>query len=184
MDSHYKCMLIEDRKITCTFVFKQAKVYPSGSKYIHISGHCKDCGGQLQALCMKEPPVHSLMLFECVLKNSDDSLHSGSKCRLAGQMRENVAKDLCEDKLEPHVWRARQANELMDFGDAEPSHLPDLATLRKAKQERSDKELQHKNPVLPLQELQHSASYSGSIHDIGLDKFFITIGAKPKCIDK
>ncbi|XP_061154987.1 protein orai-2 isoform X1 [Syngnathus typhle] len=60
----------------------------------------------------------------------------------------------------------------MDFGDPEPSHLPNLATLRKAKQEKNDLALGDKNPILSLQMLKYSAPHSDSIKDIGLDKFF------------
>jgi len=60
----------------------------------------------------------------------------------------------------------------MDCGDPEPSHLPNLATLRKAKQELRDIELGDKDPILSLQMLKYSAPHSGSIKDIGLDKFF------------
>ncbi|CAL9701890.1 unnamed protein product [Knipowitschia caucasica] len=60
----------------------------------------------------------------------------------------------------------------MDFGDPEPSHLPNLATLRKAKQEKKDVELGDKDPIISLQLLKYSAPHSGNIKDIGLDKFF------------
>ncbi|KAG5848605.1 hypothetical protein ANANG_G00100290 [Anguilla anguilla] len=59
----------------------------------------------------------------------------------------------------------------MDVGDPEPSHLPNLVTLRKAKQERGDKELGNRDPILSLQLLKYSMPHNGSIHDIGLDKF-------------
>ncbi len=69
--------------------------------------------------------------------------------------------------MESHVWRASEATKLMDFGDPEPSHLPNLATLRKAKQERNALELGDKDPILALQMLKYSAPHSGSIKDIG-----------------
>ena len=61
------------------------------------------------------------------------------------------------------MWRAAKAKKLMSLGDPEPSHLPCLSTLRKAKSERGSKELQHKDPVLSLQLLTYSANLSGII---------------------
>jgi len=60
----------------------------------------------------------------------------------------------------------------MDFGDPEPSHLPNLTTLHKAKQEGNDFKLGKKAYIVSLQMLKYSAHHSGSIKDIGLDKFF------------
>lgn len=74
--------------------------------------------------------------------------------------------------MEPAVWRSVKAADLMDVGDPEPSHLPNLATLRKAKQERKDLELGDKDPIASLQLLKYSVTHSGSIRDIGLDRFF------------
>ncbi|GAA6077503.1 golgin subfamily A member 6-like protein 22 isoform X1 [Tachysurus ichikawai] len=76
-----------------------------------------------------------------------------------------VSKELCEGRMEPHVWRASEATKLMDFGDPEPSHLPNLATLCKAKQERNDLELGDKDPILSLQMLKYSEPHSGSIKE-------------------
>ncbi|KAF5904350.1 NOF-FB transposable element, partial [Clarias magur] len=161
-------------KSNCTFVFKRAKVHPSATNnYIVINGYCKECRGHLNMKCKREPVINSPMVFKCHISNTDDSKHTGTSKRfLAGQLRVQVAEELCEGRKEAHVWRASQATKLMDFGDPEPSHLPNLATLRKAKQQRKDLELADKNAILSLQLLKHSVPHSGSIRDIGLDKFF------------
>ncbi len=164
----------QEVKCPCTFAFKRAKVYPSVTdKYIVIRGNCKECRGHIHIKCDKKPEINSTMMFRCSLKNTDDSLHIGcSKRAMSGNLRVQISKELCEGRKEPHVWRASEATKLMDFGDPEPSHLPNLATLRKAKQERNDLELGDKDPILSLQMLKYSAPHSGSIKDIGLDKFF------------
>uniref|UniRef100_A0A3Q4H4M2 Ig-like domain-containing protein n=1 Tax=Neolamprologus brichardi TaxID=32507 RepID=A0A3Q4H4M2_NEOBR len=46
----------------------------------------------------------------------------------------------------------------MDFGDPEPSHLPNLTTLRKAKHEQNQLEVAHKNPILSLHSLKYRSS--------------------------
>lgn len=126
-------------KIPCTFVFKRAKVYPSvTNNYIEIRGYCKECHGLLDINCDREPEINSPMVLNCFIKNSDDSLHTGSSKHFrSGQLCVQIAKELCEGRMEPHIWRASQAEKLMDFGDPEPSHLPNLATVHKAKQEKN-----------------------------------------------
>lgn len=164
----------QEVKCSCTFVFKRAKVYPSATeKYIEIRGNCKECHGHIHIKCDREPEINCPVVLKCLIKNTDGSLHTGcSKRPLSGNLRVQVSKELCEGRMEPHVWRALEATKLMDFGDAEPSHLPNLATLRKAKQERNDLELGDKDPILSLQMLKYSEPHSGSIKDIGLNKFF------------
>ena len=50
--------------------------------------------------------------------------------------RVKVSEELWRGKVLPHVWRAAKDKKLMSMGDPEPSHLPSLPTLRKAKQDR------------------------------------------------
>lgn len=145
----------------------------SASKCIIIVGHCTECKGTLQMTSDTLPKEHEPVILDCSLEQVNDSLHSGKgKRNLAGEERVKVSEELWQGKELAHVWRAAKAKKLMSMGDPEPSHLPSLPTLRKAKQERGNKELQHKDPVLSLQLLKYSACLSGSIFDIGLDKFF------------
>ncbi len=94
-------------------------------------------------------------MLKCFIKNTDDSLHTGcSKHPMSGNLRVQISKELCEGRMESHVWRASEATKLMDFGDPEPSHLPNLATLRKAKQERNAFKLGDKDPILSLADVK------------------------------
>lgn len=63
----------------------------------------------------------------------------------------------------------------MDFGDSLPPHLPNLDTLRKAKQERKDKVLSFTLGVDPVQSIvkMKFEQHIGSIHGIALDLFFV-----------
>ncbi|XP_060748439.1 chromobox protein homolog 1a isoform X2 [Tachysurus vachellii] len=167
----------QDVKCFCTFAFKRAKVYPSATKkYIEIRGNCKECHGHIHIKCDGEPEINCPVVLNCLIKNTDGSIHTGcSRRAMSGvqkTLRVQVSKELCEGRMEPHVWRALEATKLMDFGDPEPSHLPNLATMRKAKQERNDLELGDKDPIFSLQMLKYSEPHSGSIKDIGLNKFF------------
>lgn len=60
------------------------------------------------------------------MRNTDLSLHT--KRFMSGNLREQITKELCEGRMEPAVWRSAKAADLMDVGDPEPGHLPNLAT--------------------------------------------------------
>lgn len=170
-------------KSSCTFTFKRAKVYPTTvSCFIKIRGFCKECSCQLYSICEQEPETHCPMVLKCVMANTDESLHTGcSKRAMFGSLRAQVTKELCEGKLQPHMWRASEAQKQMDFGDPEPSRLPNLATLRKAKQEQNQSKMAHKDPILSLQSFKYSSPHSGSIGDIGLDKCFCHYWSQTQC---
>ena len=70
---------------------------------------------------------------------------------MSGNLREKTAEELCEVRVEAAVWRSAKAAPLMDVGDPEPSHLPDLDTLQKAKRERKHLESGDKDPIVSLQ---------------------------------
>ncbi len=153
----------QEVKSPCTFTFKRAKVYPSATeKYIEIRGKCKECHGHIHIKCDREPEMNSPMMLKCFIKNTDDSLHTGcSKRPMSGNLRVQISKELCEGRMESHVWRASEATKLMDFGDPEPSHLPNLATLRKAKQERNALEQGDKDPILEDLEKADQTQWAG-----------------------
>ena len=162
-------------KSSCTLSFKRAKVYPNNisNRYVDIIGHCTECHAKLSITSDCIPEIDKSVSFKCMIQNIDERLHTGrSKRKLSGHMRAKVSQELCEGRKQPHIWRAAEALKTMDVGDPEPSHLPNLATLRKAKQERNNKELRDSDPIISLQLLKHSVPYNGSIQDIGLDKFF------------
>lgn len=164
-------------KLPCTISFKRAKVYPrSAAKCIDISGHCTECNAILCIYSDTLPEMSTPAVLKCSVNSMDDSLHTGkSKRMLSGQKRVQVSEELWEGRKLPHVWRAAEAYKMMELGDPEPSHLPSLATLRKAKQEWGDKQIGHKDPILSLQLMKYSVPHNGSIHDIGLDKFFLSL---------
>ena len=126
------------KKSECTLSFKRAKVHPnSASRCIIIDGHCTECKATLQITSETLPKEHEPVILECSLEQVNKSLHSGKgKRHLAGEERVKVSEELWRGKELPHVWRAAKDKKLMSMGDPEPSHLPSLPTLRKAKQDR------------------------------------------------
>lgn len=125
------------KKCQCTWVFKRAKVFPSGTKYLKINGTCKECRAKLFIHCDKKPNVDQTITLNCEVKNKCNHLHTGrSKRMLSGELHVHTARELCEGKKQPNTWRAAEALRLMDVDDPEPSHFHDLSVLRKAKHEQ------------------------------------------------
>ena len=139
----------ESTKSPCTITFKRAKVYPNSlSKPIDITGYCTECNARLSIVSESMPEEGKPVLLQCQIQNVDDNLHTGKrKTRLTGARRKIVSEELCKGKQLPHVWRVTEAHNIMNLGDPEPSHLPNLATLRKAKQEKKSKELGNQDPI-------------------------------------
>lgn len=89
--------------------------------------------------------------------------------------REEAGKTLLQTSATE--YRRHKSNEIKDSTEKhEPPTLYTENVLRNAKQEYKD--LQHDDvhgnyPVFCLELMKHSQPHRGSIHDIGLDKFFI-----------
>ncbi|XP_062841760.1 sorting nexin-10A [Trichomycterus rosablanca] len=126
-------------RLACTLSFKRAKVYPhSASKCIDITGHCTECNAKLCISSESLPEVNTPAVLKCRIDYIDDSLHTGkAKHMLSGEKRLPVSEKLWQGKK---LWQATEAYKIMPLGNPDPTHLPSLSTLRKAKQERGDRE--------------------------------------------
>ncbi|KAA0713703.1 hypothetical protein E1301_Tti022843 [Triplophysa tibetana] len=108
-----------------------------------------ECDAQLSITAKNMPATNEPVVLQCMICHVDDGLHTGkAKRKLSVDLRRRVSKELWEGRKQAHVWRAAEAYKMMDVGDPEPRHLPNLATLRKAKQEMGDKELGDKDPIM------------------------------------
>lgn len=64
----------------------------------------------------------------------------------------------------------------MEFEDVIPANLPSEDVVRKAKQEARDKNLnlfKVKSALASLWDMKYGLEFSGCIHEIGLDKFYL-----------
>lgn len=163
----------EASKCPCTIAFKRGKIYPNGIlKCLDIIGVCTECNAQISIYSQNLPKDSASMVLHCEIKKIAQHNQKGKKRKLSGTYRNQVSEELWDGRKVSHVWRTAAANEMMDLNDPEPSHLPSLTVLRKAKHEKGLKELGHAHPVISLQTMKYSVPYNGSIFDIGLDKFF------------
>lgn len=162
-------------KTSCTHKIHERIFFPTvASHCIDIIGHCTECDTQLSIIAENIPAANKQVVLKCMIRNVD-SLHTGkAKRKLSGALRTHVSKELWEGWKPAHVWRAAEAYKMMDVGDTGPSHLPNLATLRKIQQEMGDKKLGDKNPIMSLHLINYSVLHNGSIHDIETMIFAIT----------
>lgn len=142
--------IYEQTHIECVFSFKRAKIYKRKDLkcYSSFDGKCVECGGILSGQLFLKPGKKEDTIFNCKLKNAPHDFHHTKKRQLRGDLRSQVAGELLDAKKSAAEWRREQAATI-PFGKSVPPTLPDLATLRKAKQEELDDRLQLKtdNPV-------------------------------------
>ncbi|EFN86949.1 120.7 kDa protein in NOF-FB transposable element, partial [Harpegnathos saltator] len=103
----------------------------------------------------------------------NDVKHS-TKRPLNGEKKIEISQRLAAGTLSATTWRRQEVTKVMNLYDSEPPHLYKASTLRKAKQERQDINLQIKGSCVfsNLQTMKYS-NHAGSIHGIGYDPFFI-----------
>jgi len=55
----------------------------------------------------KKEARYIYQIFKCSRQNTDDSLHTGcSKRAMSDNLHVQISKELCEGRMESHVWRA------------------------------------------------------------------------------
>jgi len=167
----------QQQKFSCTISFKKHDVHLSCSAryYISIHGSCKECNALILGKIMRRPCDDVDVKIHFTAFNVEEENHLYEKKRqLRGQRREIVTKTLIENKMDAITFRREEAKRLKDFGDVEPSIIPNAAVLRKAKEQSLLEKhgFSYVNPVLNLLESSKQGKYCGAIHSIGLLEFF------------
>lgn len=159
---------------TCAWIFKYHCVNPTGSKFIIISGKCKECNSVINAFNDTGPDENDCLTLTCNITAGDGSEHLGIyKRKLVGEKREIIVKQLASGTL-PINWRRNQATNITS--DVEPGTLYSLAVLRKCKQEFIDKQNQLPSVKCPIQSLlimKYTQPYNNFLHNIAADKFHV-----------
>lgn len=93
---------------------------------------------------------------------------------MKGKRRIQVSKEMVDANILPCMWRRKEADKLMSFGDNEPSHLPNANVLRKAKEQRRNIDLgiSVTDPIENIKQMKYG-THAEHIHSIGLDPFFV-----------
>jgi len=83
-----------------------------------------------------------------------------------------IAREQIDKNMSADVIRRHFASKIMNFGDLEPPHVLTSNVIRCAKSRILSKDRIHNDPILGLCIMKHFNQSSGSIHDIGYDRFF------------
>lgn len=166
--------LYDKTKLPCALAFGGCQMSKTGI-YVTVTGTCEECGCKFTGKIINKPETQSSVVMECFLENCDLRIQHVKKRQLRGQRRVEICKSLVERNKKPCVLRRDLADKLMEFGDAEPPHLPKINTLRKAKQLSKDQSLGVIQGIDPLTRIlqMKGAMYAGSIHGVGADPFFV-----------
>jgi hypothetical protein len=155
------------KKNRCTYSFKVANV----GKKIKIYGKCSQCKCDILITEVCEDLIQN-HVFDVQFSNIDLSFqHSKKKRRIIGAYRKEIIDQRCNTSS-VMIKSSLTSNE-MDYGDPEPSHIPNSKAISEAFYRDKSKVRIHNNPLLALQIMKHRGKYSGSIHDIGLDPILV-----------
>lgn len=132
--------IYDEIKLPCALVFKNCKISSTGF-FLTVHGTCNECNCIFKG-CIVNKPIHQKdVLMECSLENFDDSIKHKKKRQLKGQRRIEIARNMIDSNTLPSLWRRKEADKIMEFGDPEPPYLPKTNVLRKAKEHEKNKDL-------------------------------------------
>lgn len=166
----------QQQKFNCTIIFKKHDVNLSTSAkyYISVHGICKECKATIKGKIMFRPRDNVDVKIHFVVRNILEENHSYEKKALKSKRRQIVTSVLIDKKLDVVTFRRQEAERLKDFGDIEPSIIPNSAVLRKAKEQALIEQygFLYTNPALHLLQSAKQSKYCGAIHNVGLLEFF------------
>lgn len=163
----------EQTKIACAIVYKRAKIYTSSFHYCVFYGNCKTCNSELKGTLDVKPPINNRAIFHCVYKGNYQKCLKKQKRRTPSEKKLLYTNKLVNEKVSASMLRRSEANDLMEFGDNEPSHLPTANALRITKCRAIKDQREDDDPILALCKLKHIHPYLNIIKDIGYDRFFV-----------
>jgi hypothetical protein len=166
--------LWECHKLPCPYSIIRGQVTcGEDTEFIKIAALCKECGASATGVVLFKPLEGESVSLTWRAPDTRKVPHSRSRW-LTGATRQQVGKELRRNCAS--AYRRELAFLKMDQGDLKPPTLWSNSVLRKAKQDYKEQELGtkgHGSPINSLVILKYSAKYAGTIHDIGIDKFFV-----------
>lgn len=154
-------------------MFKRCKISETDT-YATIYAKCPDCQSNFSGKIINKPKDNIDVQMECRVRNFNADITHTKKRPLSGQQRVEISQSLAMGTMSATTWRRQETTKIMTLYDSESPHLYNPFTLRKAKQERRDLDLQVKGSCAytNLQNMKY-INHAGSIHSIGYDPFFV-----------
>lgn len=162
--------------IPCVFSFKRNKVRISDDhtrKFITATAQCKECTAEMYVSAEEEPGVGNPLILHIRAPDTRSIVHL-KKSQLRGDKRRNVGDEML--KTLSCNWRREKINKEITFGEKEPPNILSLRVCRDARQEAVHRKLgtpKLKDPILSLAEMKSVPKYTGDIHTISYDNFFV-----------
>lgn len=157
----------EQTRKSCPIVYKYAKLFPYGTEYLKLVGHCSSCNSILKGSVLNRP--ETCVTINCNYIGSFNKCNSGKKRRLIGKKRDEYLNKLVKQNTSSSHIKRTEANQLMNFGECEPSHLPSINALRVMKYKYKKNNQLHCDPIMTLSILKRSTPYDKIIKNIGYD---------------
>lgn len=156
-------LLWQHLRLPCVWAFKRARHRVND---VYCTGRCTVCKANLHIRC-----VHGTQVLKVEIDNyRENTVHPPNKKRRIQKHQRDEIVNLLE-KDSSHATRSKLANDLMEYGDGEPPHLPTLNAMRIMKHKNVIKDAVHKNPIQALIELKKSTVKC--IQSIGASPFFV-----------
>nr|P16320.2 RecName: Full=120.7 kDa protein in NOF-FB transposable element [Drosophila melanogaster] len=158
--------------LPCAFNFRKAKLSDKVDNiWLRIEGYCNDCSSILKGHCLVKPDEQCGIMISVSVPDTRGIPHN-KKRRCTGSRRLEIGNELILKKAA--LWR-KEATDNMNDDDPEPSYIPNLPTLRKLREEATNRHLgitKDRDPVSSLYLKKYEGELAGCILDIGLDEFF------------
>ncbi|KAE8740951.1 hypothetical protein FOCC_FOCC013525 [Frankliniella occidentalis] len=168
--------LWDQHKLPCPYSFTRGSVFNSDTRdcFIKMAANCNECGAVAEGRILMEPADNEVVPLEWSANDTRGIPHV-KKRPLSHNLREDLTKELQGGSAA--AWRKLEASKKMQHGDTEPPNLFTQRVLRKAQQQQMDKKYgivqDSSDPIKNLQDMKIRQPHASSIHQIGLDPFFV-----------
>lgn len=170
----------EQTKIACSVTYKRAKIYESGINYCEFYGQCKSCQSELKGILQDKPSNNSRAIFQCTYSGHFRQCYDKTKRKTTLEKKQYYIEKLVNEKMSADMLRRTEGNNLMEFDDKEPSHLPTANALRIIECRTLKDQREEEDPILAICKMKYLHPYINIIKDIGYDRFYVHYWSAPE----
>lgn len=105
-------------------------MYLNGQVFLDIIGHFSICMSNFKGIVIDKPESESRVIINCSYNGHFNSCKSGRKRRIIGEKRDYFLDKLLKENQSAAYVQRVEAKDIMQYGEAEPSHIPSKNALR------------------------------------------------------
>lgn len=162
--------------IQCVWTFENNRCYNSGEDFLRLQAKCKVCSAIMCGVSEKDPDEGESLMLNLEIRGISSRLHEKApeqktpKTRIGGAYAKNL---YAMDKPATGIVRNELKRKAKMF--AKPyGRVPTANAIRCGKYRRRQKEKLSSDPYKALSYLKASNKYADTIHNIGMDNFYVT----------